>query len=97
MPKRKNKTNLQEGKVVEHKQGKPWTTVSTHELYEDASKKVMEVIANFPTYSAKIRRTSENKFKVVKRLNEQLDAVAKKMEKKAEENKEKNSKKKSKK
>jgi len=85
MPKRKNKTLLQDSEKVEHKQGKPWTTVSVHKTYEAASKKVMEVIAANPTYSTKIRRTGDNDFKVVKRLDEKLDKVAKDMETKIQE------------
>ncbi len=97
MPKRKNRNNLQDGEKIEHKQGKPWTVVSIHNSYEEASRKVMDVIASNPTYSTKIKRTSEDKFKVIKRLDEKLDKVAKEMESKSNEIKEKSSKKKKKK
>ena len=67
-----------------HVQGAPWTTVSVHNTYEEANKKILEVIANEPTYATKIRRISGDRFKLIKRINPELAKVEEEMQKRKE-------------
>ena len=40
--------------------GKPWTTVATFNTFEEADMRRFEVIANEPTFKAKVRRSGPN-------------------------------------
>lgn len=76
-------------------QGKPWTTVGIFDSYETAANQVSHLIAAAPTYDYKIRRCGErgSQFKIVSRINKELEAASIKMEKKLAQSKTKNKKK----
>ena len=65
-------------------QGKPWTTVGIFDSYETAANQVSHLIAAAPTYDYKIRRCGErgSQFKIVSRINKELEAASLKMEEK---------------
>jgi len=76
-------------------QGKPWTTVGIFDSYETAANQVSHLIAAAPTYDYKIRRCGErgSQFKIVSRINKELEAASIKMEEKLAQSKTKNKKK----
>ena len=65
-------------------QGKPWKTVGIFETYETAANQVSHLIAAAPTYDYKIKRCGErgSQFKIVSRINKELEAASLRMEEK---------------
>ena len=65
-------------------QGKPWATVGIFDSYETAANQVSHLIAAAPTYDYKIKRCGERglQFKVVSRINKELETASIKMEEK---------------
>ena len=74
-----------------HVQGKPWTKVATFSTFEEADKKRFEVIANEPTFKAKVKRSGPGglQYTVKKREDPKFAKIAKEMDAISEKNKNK--------
>ena len=72
-------------------QVKPWTKVATFSTFEEADKKRFEVIANEPTFKAKVKRTGPGglQYTVKKREDPKLAKVSAEMDAISERNKNK--------
>ena len=79
-------------------QGPPWAKVGVYQTFEEADKKRFEVIANNPTFKAKVKRCGDggSLFMVKKREDPELAKISKEIDETAKKNSKKLSQKKKK-
>ena len=75
--------------------GKPWQNVGIYKSYEEASNRLMHLIAESPTYNFKIKRSGPNgsQFIIKKRLDPEMSKIEKDLKSKAKTSKQKKNKK----
>lgn len=74
-----------------HKEGKPWSKVGVFNTFEEADKKRFQVIADEPTFKAKVKRCGDggSQYMVKKREDPAFAKISKEMDAISEKNKNK--------